>query len=741
MNSGTPLPTDVVFSRRGFLKAVAACGATALCSNLGFGRSSPAAEAGTPAWVDRPMRWAQLTLVEDDPAKFDLRFWLDYFKRTHSDAVCLSAGGCVAYYPTRVPFHHRSAWLGESDPFGELVAGCRKLGMAVLARTDPHATYDDVQQAHPDWIAVDSSGKPRRHWASPEMWVTCALGPYNFEFMTEVHREIVSRYQPDGIFINRWDGSGMCFCEHCRKNFRDASGFELPRGGSPQQPARRAFILWHQQRLFDLWRLWDREVRKINPQCRVIPNTGGGAASSLDMKQIGELADTLIADRQARRGLSPPWNNGRNAKEFRATMGNKPIIGIFSVGLEEPYRWKDSVQSDPEIRLWVADGVANGLRPWFTKFSGVLHDERWLETVENLYRRYYSWEKYLRNQESLARVAILYSQQSAWFEPQGRVREKVEDPTLGWHHALIEARIPFEMVHDRLLDPEHLRRFKTLVLPNIACLSDDQCSQLARFVNFGGGLVATYETSLLNEWGEPRKNFGLAQLFGADFKARVPGPMQNSYLRLERFAPGADVLLKGLEKAPRIINGVYRLDIEPSTPVESPLTLVPSYPDLPMEKVYPRVPRTDIPQVLLRQHGAGRVVYFPWDIDRTFWEVLCVDHGKLMGNAIAWATNEAPPVSVSGPGVLDVTFWRQKNSLTVHLVNLTNPMMMKGPLRELVPIGEQIVLVRMPGDFKPGKVHLLAGRRAPRVRRFPGQMAITVPSILDHEVVAIDSAS
>jgi len=27
--------------------------------------------------------------------------------------------------------------------------------------------------------------------------------------------------------------------------------------------------------------------------------------------------------------------------------------------------------------------------------------------------------------------------------------------------------------------------------------------------------------------------------------------------------------------------------------------------------------------------------------------------------------------------VLDVTVWRQEHSMTVHLVNLTNPMMMK----------------------------------------------------------------
>ena len=252
-------------SRRTFLKATAFAGAVASVGpflSLAFAADRPLQTR--PSWIDRPMRWAQLTLVEDDPGKFDLQFWLDYFKHTHSDAVCLSAGGCVAFYPTKIPFHHRSAWLGDSDPFGELVKGCRQMNMVVVARTDPHATYDDVQAAHPDWIAVDASGTKRRHWASPEMWVTCGLGPYNFEFMTEVKKEIMSRYLVDAIFINRWDGSGMCYCEHCRKKFKDASGLDLPRTSDPQDPSRRAYILWRQQLLFDLWQLWTtRCVRSI----------------------------------------------------------------------------------------------------------------------------------------------------------------------------------------------------------------------------------------------------------------------------------------------------------------------------------------------------------------------------------------------------------------------------------------------------------------------------------------------
>jgi len=489
----------------------------------------------------------------------------------------------------------------------------------------------------------------------------------------------------------------------------------------------------------------------------VIPNTGGGATSSLDMKKIGELAPTLIADRQARRGLTPPWANGKNGKEFRAAMGRKPIVGIFSVGVEEPYRWKDSVQSEAEIRVWVANGIANGLRPWFTKFSGVLHDERWLPVVEDLYRRSAAWEKYLRNQASLARVALVYSQQTAWFYGGQSAGPKVEDHTLGWYQALIEARIPFEMAHDRLLDAEHVGQFKTLILPNLAALSDIQCEQLRQFVRRGGSVIATYETSLYDEWGMRRRDFGLADLFGVNFKAGPEGPMHNAYLRLEHTAAPGHPLLKGLEDAERIIHGVWRLEVQPREKfAAAPLTLIPSYPDLPMEKVYPRVATTDKPEVYMRDmppaipitgrapgslragSSGGRVIYFPWDIDRTFWDVLSVDHLKLLRNAVEWATNETPPVQVTGPGVLDVTVWRQKASMTVHMVNLTNPMMMKGPLRELIQVGTQQVRLRLPDGARPRRVLLLAAGTIPRVVAGSGYLTVTVPSILDHEIVAID---
>ena len=109
-----------------------------------------------------------------------------------------------------------------------------------------------------------------------------------------------------------------------------------------------------------------------------------------------------------------------------------------------------------------------------------------------------------------------------------------------------------------------------------------------------------------------------------------------------------------------------------------------------------------------------------------------------MANAVRWAANEEQPLKVEGPGVLDVALWKQQSSITAHLVNLTNPMMMKGPLREVIPLPAQEVKIRLPTKMKPRKVQLLVAGGSPRVRESNGSVTLTLPSIGIHEVIAID---
>jgi hypothetical protein len=157
-----------------------------------------------------------------------------------------------------------------------------------------------------------------------------------------------------------------------------------------------------------------------------------------------------------------------------------------------------------------------------------------------------------------------------------------------------------------------------------------------------------------------------------------------------------------------------------------------------MEYVYERVPRGNVPQVFLSESGRSRTVYFPMDIDRTFWEILLEDHGKLLGNAVRWALNEAAPITVTGPGILDITFWRQPKTLILQLVNFTNPMMMRGPIRELTPVGEQTVRLRLPQGARVQSTFLQVSGRKVDHRASEGTLEVKVPSVLDHEMLVIE---
>ena len=233
-------------------------------------------------------------------------------------------------------------------------------------------------------------------------------------------------------------------------------------------------------------------------------------------------------------------------------MGTKPIGGIFSVGVEEPYRWKDSVQSAPEIRLWVLDGIANGLRPWFTKFAGTLNDRRWLPVVEDLYVWHYRNERYLRNERPLARVALVYSQQTNRFFGAQR-----EDHALGYYQALIEARIPFEMVHDQLLDAAHIGQFKVLVFPNIAALSDAPVRADPRLREPRRQHRRHPRDLALRRMGRAPRRFrprrSLRRLL------RRPDRRAHAELLPAPGEPTHHPLLAGLEDTRRIINGVSRV--------------------------------------------------------------------------------------------------------------------------------------------------------------------------------------
>ncbi|OWJ68904.1 alpha-amylase family protein [Inquilinus limosus] len=686
----------------------------------------------TADWYKSATRWTQLTLAEDDPIRFDPEFWIDLFRRSKSNATCLSAGGYIAYYPSKVPFHYVSQYLGDTDPFGTLVEGARRLGMHVMARVDPHAIHQDAADAHPEWIAVDRDGNRRRHWAYPSVWVTCAYSGYNFEFMPQVVREITRNYDIDAIFANRWQGHGVCYCETCRRNFRDASGHDLPLDANPEDPAWLAWTAWRRTVLSRLVVEWDEAMKAIKPNTSFIPNMGGVSLMEFDLKLIEKHCPFLVVDDQGRRGTEPVWMSGRNGKRMRATFRDRPVVLITSIGPEEKYRWKDAVTTGPEIRSWMLDGVVQGMLPWFTKFNGVVPDQRWVAPVVDSFGLHAALEPVLAATRPAAEIAIL--DPATTLRHHGPdTRREAEADDLGVYQALVEEKLPFEMLSDQAMTPERLDRFKVVILANATCLSDAQCAALEAYVARGGGVVAAHETSTRDENNRPRGTLALARLLGVTVTRPPRAGVQNSYVALN----GRHPISEGYDGAARIIGGTRLIGVEAAVDAEVPFLYVPDFPDLPMEEVYPREAPRGAAVVARRHPGGGRTVYIPWNIGGIFWEVLAADHQRLIANAVRWALGKRPDVEVTGRSVLDVALRENQDGLVVALQNLTNPMMMKGPTRETYPVGRQEVSVAIPVGRAFAGARLLVAGEAAEAEVEAGRVTVTVPAIELVEAVHI----
>src|SRR5690606_221395 len=179
---------------------------------------------------------------------------------------------------------------------------------------------------------------------------------------------------------------------------------------------------------------------------------------------------------------------------------------------------------------------------------------------------------------------------------------------MGFYHALVEARLPFEMLSDAVMTPERMDQFKVLILANSTCLSEDQAAALEAYVARGGSLVVAHESGFRTPDNQPRETPVLADLLGYRLTKPSRGPVKNTYVALN----GDHPINQGFDAAARIMGGTHLIGVDAIVESAQPFLYVPDFPDLPMEEVYPR----QEPQgaaVIARQHeGGGRTVYIPW---------------------------------------------------------------------------------------------------------------------------------
>ena len=765
-------------TRRQFLKEAATASAafSVVPMTVTPAADQPQRSRGALPWYRRAYLWGQTNITEKDPVRYDVAWWRTQWQRTRVQAVIINAGGIVAYYPSKFPLHHRAEFLNDRDLFGELTKAAHDDGIFVMARMDSNRTAADFFEAHPEWFARDAVGKPYR---AAEKYITCINSPYYDEYLPGVLREIVQRSHPDGFTDNSWSGMGresICYCGNCASKFRAASGLALPAKADWNDRAYREWIGWNYGRRIAIWELNNRVTREAGgPDCIWSGMNSGSvtaqARSFRDLREICHRADIVMLDHQRRDDDTGFQQNGDTGKRVHALLGwDKLAPESMAMYESGPGYYRVASKPAAEARMWMIEGIAGGIQPWWHYVGAYHEDRRMYETPGPVMRWWNENEGYLVDRTPVATVGLVWSQRNTDFFGRDDPGRRVDAPYTGFMHALIRARIPYLPVH--IDDIGRGATPAVLILPNIGAMTDQQVEAIRAFVEQGGSIVATGQTSRCDEWGDPRPDFALADLF----KARVgsaapetsaagargsaeaggafaPSPSGHTYLRLTPelrsrvdgpHVPGEPApagtrhaVLRGFDETDILAYGgtLSALRVDPGTTV--PLTFIPPFPTYPPETAWMREERTDIPGLVLSEQGASRVGFMPADIDRRYALEHLPDHATLLANVTRWAVGDRLPIEVDGPGLIDCHLYEQPSRLILHLVNLTSEATWRAPLDELIPVGPFTVKIRVPSSMRRPAARLLVSGGTRAVTLQNGMATLTISSILDHEVIVL----
>jgi hypothetical protein len=732
------------------------------------------ARTGATPWYLRTYRWGQTNITEKDPVRYDIAWWREYWKRTEVQGVIVNAGGIVAYYPSKFPLHYRAQFLNGRDLFGEVTKAAHDDGIVVMARMDSNRTAEDFYKAHPDWFARTQSGEPYR---AADKYVTCINSAYYDEYLPGVLREIIERSNPEGITDNSWAGMGrssICYCDNCERKFRAKTGQAIPRRADWNDPLYRQWILWNYERRTEVWELNNRVTQAAGgPNCIWSGMNSGSvsaqASSFRDMREICRRAHIVMLDHQRRDDATGFQQNGDTGKRVHAMLGWDKLAPE-SMAMYEAGRTSFRVASKPaaEARMWMIAGIAGGIQPWWHHIAAYHEDRRMYHTAEPVMKWHKANEQYLVNRRPVANVGVVWSQRNTDFYGRDSAGDLVDAPYEGFVQALVRARIPYLPVHADDVERD-AASLAVLILPNVGGLSDAQCQSIRGFVERGGSLIATGESTLYNEWGDPRPDFALSDLLrvhsqGRPVRPQASGggrgrgmgvaPSSHTYFRLHPelrarvWGPkaGDEPAISG-ERHP-VLQGFEETDILPfggtlqPLKVDSgavvPLTFVPEFPVYPPETSWMRQPDSGIPGLVVSQHASGgRIAYLAADLDRRYLRELLPDHGDLLANLVRWAAGDSIPLKVQGPGFIDCHLYQQQGRLIFHLVNLTSAGTWRSPTDELIPVGPLKVKLKLPRGTTGKSARQLVAKATTAIVVAQGWAELEVKSILDHEVVVI----
>ena len=707
-------------------------------------------------WYEWAHRWMQVNSVENDPRDCDLEVWRKYWRDNGIQGTIINAAGTVAYYPSSNPYQYRAKFLGNRDYFADFSQMAREEGLVVIARMDSNQATQELYDVHPDWFCKDKDGNPIRHTRG--RYFTCIHGGYFKEQLAGVIREIIERYHPDGLADNSWAGGRgfICYCENCRKAFKESTGLDLPQKVDYEDRTFRIWLRWSQKCRTELY-AWFNELstRYGGEDCVYMGMLHPDAYANnpiqlfMDNVEFAPFNKAAMIDGQIRQTSVGFDENSLLCLSTHEIFGDDTLI-LESVATYQfaPNFVRKGANAKEETQYWMRAAMMGGVSPSTHFIGGVQEDKRALQNGAEMFAWHKRNEEYLYHRRQIARIALVRSLKNTCYYGKDRCQVRTVQPMNGMVAALKRARLPFYPIDSRQMN-DKLEKLKLIILPDIAVLSDDEIGAIEKHVKNGGSLVLTGATGMLDELGYPRKEFPLDKLLGIEREETEPleseiesGTTHNhphhNYIRMSQ--PRHEIF-KGFEDTDILnLHGIfYKVKSDRLAAIAH---MVPTFPTYPPEASYMQDGEhvSQYPALLAGETGyGGRVVYFAADYDRRYGDIFFPDFGDLLKNAILWALGtQNVDFTVQGRGELECKLFAQYNDTRwiLHIINHSGTGKWPGSVEEIYPVGPEKVTVKV-GNRKIEEVRARSTDRAIAFAQDHGVVSFTLEEIADQELVII----
>lgn len=587
-----------------------------------------------------------------------------------------------------------------------------------------------------DWAQRTKDGKYLFFYES--YYPCCINSPWRDYYFSVL--ENLAPYEIDGVFL---DGPvfipGGCHCRHCRKRYEQEEGRAMTPASDRRAFYRRSMLAFLRESYQRFKRIKPAGIHYMN---MAVSHPTAGYLPFPDILDYNDIVGTEGGFMFYGPPKDAPLHTkpGLLARISEAVAPAKPRV-IFMAADQTPWPWL--THTPVETRLCIAGSVANGSNIWY----GLHGSTRLLDTPggragKEMIRFLARNEDVFDSAVSDARVGLMYSyvtersyrssHNPSDFYGQDKNRKLPGQGDFfaafqGMGDLMVRASIPFDVVTDLAPSADKFRRYQCLILPTSACLDEKTMAALREYAAQGGHLISACDTSLFDEQGNMRPDFGLADIFNVHFEGRV---LNMQYFKKQADHPIWDGLNIPLFPAPEL--GLVVKAGKTAKVLARYLS--------PMASRYIELTRPFSPAMVLNRYGKGRSLY----LAGTFGEMMAAHnppvYQQLLENALKLFVKQ--PVSLEGAlGNVEMIIRRQsavpgrKARRLVHLVNHAG--LLPRPYRKIYPQNGLKLRIH-DRAWSVSTARALAAGCSCAIKKESGSTVVILPELREYEIIALD---